>query len=162
MAPPVVRSGSALVFATVVWASDGSETADGVLGWVTRFASGERATLWVVHVAQRGDGATKALGEYEETVIAKLKTQVRELRDLGFAASLYVIRGACVPVGTAIDAAARAIGADLLVLGAGGRPPADTRAPSGVAHQVLAAASYPVLSLPPPVTWTPAPAAAPP
>ncbi len=148
------------MFATIVWASDGSEAADGALGWVARFASGERATLWVVHVARPGDRATEAQGDFEEMVVAKLKSQVRQLRDLGFAASLYVIRGAYESVGTAIDAAARATEADLLVLGAGGRPRSDTPASTGVAHQVFATASYPVLSLPPPVSWTPAPAAA--
>jgi len=118
--------------------------------------------LWVVHVAAPGAGPLRAQDATEETVIAKLKGQVRDLRGHGYAASLYVIRGAGVPVASAIDAAARAIEADLLVVGAGAPPRAEAPPPTAVVVQVLAEASYPVLSLPPVVSRsTPAPAAAP-
>jgi nucleotide-binding universal stress UspA family protein len=149
------------VFATIVWANDGSEAAADELGWVTRFAAGQQAMLWVVHVAPSGAGPEAAPGDAEETAIARLKDQVRELRRHGCAASLYVIRGARGPLATAIDAAARAVEADLLVVGAGSPPGGDSLVTSALAVQVLAAASYPVLSLPAVVSPSrPAPAAA--
>jgi nucleotide-binding universal stress UspA family protein len=148
------------VFATIAWASDGSEPA-AELGWVLRFVVGEQAMLWTLHIALPPvDGATGARCETEEASIARLKGRVRELRGHGLAASLYVVRGARLPVGTAIGAAAHAVNADLLVLRGGRRSGAVASRPGGVVPEVLAAAPCPVLMVPPPVSSTPARASA--
>ncbi len=148
------------MFATIAWASDGSPAADRALGWVAQLAATERAMLWILHIAAPGGTPATARGEAEEATIAKLKGQVRELRDHGFDASLYVIRGADVAVGVAIGAGARAVGADLLVVGTGGPPRPGAPAAGGVAVKVLADAACPVLALPALVTRRAGPAAA--
>jgi nucleotide-binding universal stress UspA family protein len=149
------------VFETIAWASDGSDLAGAELGWVSRFAAGEQAMLWTVHVALPPTGeATEARSETEEASIARLKGHVRGLRDHGLNASLYVVRGARPPVGAAIGAAAHAVQADLLVLRASRRSGDVAPGPGGVVPDVLAAAPCPVLMLPPLVSSTPARAAA--
>jgi len=148
------------VFATIVWASDASERAVAELGWVARFVAGERAMLWAVHVALPSGAAAGSRSATQEASIARLKGQVRELRDHGLAASLYVVRGARVPVGDAVSAAARAVGADLLILGVGARSGDVEPAPAGVVREVLVTAPCPVLMLPRLVSSTPARAAA--
>ena len=150
------------MLATIAWASDGSEPAAAELGWVAQFAARESAMLWAVHVAAAGGAAARsaARSETEEATIARLKGQVRELRDHGLDASLYVVRRAEVPIGEAISAAARAVRAELLVLGAGGASADLAPAPPGVVREVLTTAPCPVLMLPRPVSSTPAPAAA--
>jgi hypothetical protein len=132
------------VFPTIVCGSDGSVQDDAGLDWVARLAAAERATLWVVHVAPR------APSDAEETTVAALKARVRTLRGRGLDASLYVIRGAEVPVGAALAGAARAVGADLVAVGTGG----------GVLAELMAVVDCPVLALPAPVSLVPAPAAA--
>ncbi len=136
------------MFATIAWASDGSPAADQALGWVAQLAATEQAMLWVMHIAPPGDPPRTARGDAEEATIAKLKGQVRELRDHGFDASLYVIRGANLAVSLAIGAGARAVGADLLVVGTGGPPRPGASAPGGIAAEVLADVACPVLTLP--------------
>jgi nucleotide-binding universal stress UspA family protein len=148
------------MFATVAWASDGSEAAAIELAWVAQFAARQTAMLWAVHIASPAGAAGDAGSETEEADIARLKGQVRELRDHGLAASLYVVRGAQVPIGVAISAAARAVRADLLVLGPGEGSADLAPAPGGVVRELLTTAPCPVLMLPPPVSSTPARAAA--
>ena len=118
------------MFGTVAWATDGSDACGAQLGRVTRLAGAAGATLWVIH-------AVTTVGGGGEAVVDRLKEHVRELRRAGSTGSLYVVRGVGVPVAEAIAAAARALEADLLVIGAGGATVAG----------VLAAAPCPVLVL---------------
>jgi hypothetical protein len=139
------------MFATIVWASNGSKRADRELSWVAGLATSEQAMLWVVYVARA------AAARLEETIVAKLKGQVQELRHDGLAASLYVVRGARdAPVVVAMEAAARLTHADLLIVGAHAAQPA----PGDPFPEILSAASCPVLFLPAVLNATRAPAEA--
>lgn len=137
------------VFSTIVWASDGSESADRSLPWVARVAAAQEAMLWVVHVAQGPGQAWQQTGDEEEMRIANLKQHVRELLDDGFSASLYVMRESRCSVGAALAAAVRTIGADLVIVEI--REPRGGGVPgrSAIADELVDAAWCPVLFIRP-------------
>lgn len=140
---------SVRVFSTIVWASDGSESADRTLTWVTRVAAAQEAMLWVVHVAQGPGHARPQTGDEEEMRIANLKQHVRELRDDGFSVSLYVMRESRRSVGAALAAAVRTIGADLVIVEIRGPRGDGAPGPNAIADELVEAAWSPVLFIPP-------------
>jgi hypothetical protein len=146
--PAALLGDGGRLFATIAWASDGSAPADHALESVVRLAAGHQAMVWVIHVAP-GAAPPNTRGEAEEAIIAKLKGQVRELRDHGFAASLYVVRATSVPIGMAIAVTAQAVDADLLIVDRRRQPPAQAPSHGVLSPGLLAAVSCPVLVLPP-------------
>jgi nucleotide-binding universal stress UspA family protein len=141
------------MFDTVVWATDGSPCADNALSQVRELCERYSSSLLLVHIVQKiGGGYVPAPDARpdEDRVIAKLKAQTHSLRRHGVDASLHVVRGATGSPATHIAAAARAVDADLVIVGTLGCSPLRAALLGGVTLRLLAAATCPVLVLPPP------------
>ena len=81
------------MFKTVLWATDGSETAARALPYALAFVAGEKAKLVVVHVREifvgRGGGYPVLADETE--LREKIAEQVNDLRAEGLDAT-YIVR----------------------------------------------------------------------
>ena len=132
------------MFNTILWATDGSSCSDDALGIVRGLCERSGSTLRVVHVVQQLGGEHFLIPD-EDRVIAKLKAQTSALRRHGIDASLHVIRGAVgSPAGHIADTA-RAVDADLIVVGVRGRSALASVLLGSVTLRLLTIARCPVL-----------------
>jgi nucleotide-binding universal stress UspA family protein len=134
------------MFATIVWATDGSEQADRALALVMGLALVHHSKIVAIH-ANELVGEAPMLAD-EEAVLAKIEGQVAELAELGLPAKLEVIDGT-LDVPDLIATAAHKVNADLIVLGTHGRSVRSAMLGS-VARGLLDEATCPVLAVPPP------------
>ena len=112
------------MFDTIVWATDGSQTADRALEVAKTLAHEHGASLVVVHVAQHY--ATKTgLAVYadEDVVKAKLEETVQQLSNDGFRPTLKIVDHVGPQPAHEIADIAREVGADLVVIGTRGHGP---------------------------------------
>jgi nucleotide-binding universal stress UspA family protein len=138
------------MFETIVWASDGSAGADRALAHVEHVAAMFGSSLRVVHIARRPSTAgVRVVCEDEDEVLAKLRRQTAALRERGIDAALHVIRGAPGPAAQPIADTARAVDADLVIVGTRGRSPVATALMGSVALGLMHVAGCPVLAIPP-------------
>ncbi|MGH2913238.1 MAG: universal stress protein [Solirubrobacteraceae bacterium] len=138
------------MFNTVVWATDGSESADRALAVAKPLMRENGASLLVGHVAEKY--ATKAgLAVYpdEEQVEAKLKRVVEELSAEGFDASLKIVNHVGPQPAHEIADLAREVGADLIVVGTRGHAALPGLLLGSVTLRLLHVAPCPVLVCPP-------------
>lgn len=140
------------MFKSIVWATDGSQLADDALAHVKELArAGDGASITIVHVAETGHGSGAVFiarrGE-ELEIVDHLKKTANELREEGFSVSLEIKDEARMRPSQEIAEAARAAGADLIVLGARGRSLLGTNL-GGVTYRLLHTARCPVLVVPP-------------
>jgi nucleotide-binding universal stress UspA family protein len=132
------------MFETIVWATDGSETANRALPIVTGLALRHRSKIVAVH-------ATEVLGRRladDPDLILEIERQVEELRAAGFVAELRVPRG-MESVAGLIARAAEDVGAALIVIGTRGHGGVASALLGSVTRGLLHEASCPVLALPP-------------
>jgi nucleotide-binding universal stress UspA family protein len=139
------------MFKTIVWANDGSESAEKALPLVKALAKEGGATVTIVHVVERVEGIG-AVGiphrADEPEVQAQLQKLAAALTEEGINATLEV-RGdvgtrpahACVEV-------ARSRGADLIVAGTRGRTAIGGLLVGSVTNRLLHIAPCPVLVVP--------------
>jgi nucleotide-binding universal stress UspA family protein len=139
------------MFDTILWATDGSPCADHSLRTVRELCDRYGSSLRIVHVVRQfGGGHLPGLTVIpdEVRVIAKLKAQTSSLRRHGVNASLHVIRGAVgQPAGHIADTA-RAVDADVIVIGVRCRFPLESVRLGSVARRLPAIAPCPVLVVP--------------
>ena len=139
------------MFNTILWATDGSPCSDDALGTVRQLCERYASSLRIVHVVQQLGGAHITgpdLIPNEDRVIAKLKAQTSALRRHEIDASLHVIRGAFgSPAGHIADTA-RAVDADLIVVGVRGRSALESVLLGSVTLRLLTIARCPVLVVP--------------
>jgi len=139
------------MFETIVWATDGSDLADGALEHVVELARTHRSRIFAVHANEllvgRYGGAPLSADEPE--MREKIAQQVEELQAAGFDAELE-IRSGSHDVATLIARAADDVHADLIVVGTHGHGGLVVALMGSVARGLCHQAHQPVLVVPPP------------
>ncbi len=138
------------MFRTIVWATDGSDLADGALAYVRELAGIHRSRIVAVHANEllRGRAGNAPLLADEPDVQAKIAKQVEELQGAGFDATLEVCTGSR-DVARLIAEAAEAVDADLIVVGTHGHGGFTAALMGSVARALCHTAERPVLIVPP-------------
>ena len=138
------------MFETIVWATDGSELADGALEHVVELAREHHSKIVAVHanelVVGRYGGAP--LSADEPQVREKIAQQVEELQAAGFHAELEM-RSGSHDVATLVARAADDVDADLIVVGTHGHGGLAAALMGSVARGLCHQAHTPVLVVPP-------------
>lgn len=137
------------MYRTVVWATDGSDGADGALHDALALVAASDGKLVVAHCDQRATGrtmASPALPDEEESQ-SKIRRQVDELRDGGIDAAL-VVRSSFKEPADVVAGIAEDVAADVIVCGTRG-----LRALAGVllgsfTQRLLRVSPCPVLAVP--------------
>jgi nucleotide-binding universal stress UspA family protein len=137
------------MFKTILWATDGSETADRALPYAKSLAEGGK--LIAVHCKEiiigGRAGGYPVLAD-EDELEAKIHHQVEELRAEGIDASDQVITAAGAGSAHVIADAAHETGADLIVVGTRGHAPVAGLLVGSVTQRLLHVAPCPVLVVP--------------
>lgn len=137
------------MFDTIIWATDGSQTADRALDVAKALAQDHGASLVVVHVAQHY--ATKTgLAVYpdEDMVKARLEETVQQLSKDGFRPSLRIVDHVGPQPAHEIADIAREVGADLVVIGTRGHSPISGLLLGSVVLRLLHVSPCPVVAVP--------------
>lgn len=141
------------MFQTIVWATDGSESADRAYAYAKALAQGEGKSLIAVHSKERFVGGRSAgypvLAD-EEELEAKIKGQVEEARKEGIDATFKLASGPGGHTAHLIADAAEDVGADAIVVGTRGHAPVAGLLLGSVVQRLLHVAHCPVLVVPEP------------
>jgi nucleotide-binding universal stress UspA family protein len=142
------------MFETIVWASDGSESADRALPFALEFAERESATLVVAHVRELlvGRGGGFPVYADEDELLHKIEAQVEELRETGFSVTLQLATATSSTPARLVAQIAEDAGADLIVVGTRGHRPFAGAFLGSVTQHLLHDAHCPVLAVPPLLT----------
>jgi nucleotide-binding universal stress UspA family protein len=140
------------MFKTIVWATDGSESADRALAYAKELASESGARLYAFHgnehlVGGRSSGVPVLADEPD--LKSKIRAQVGTARDEGFDASFETEVCAAGRTPHAVADFAQRVGADVIVVGTRGRSPLAGALLGSVTQGLLHAAPCPVLAVPP-------------
>lgn len=138
------------MFETIVWATDGSELADGALEHVRKLAEVHGSRIVAVHANEllRGRGGGAPVLADEPDLQQKIAGQVEELRAAGFEAELLVEAGGS-DVAKLVERAADEIDADLVVVGTHGHGGVAAALMGSVARSLCHVSHRPVLVVPP-------------
>ena len=142
------------MFKTIIWATDGSETADKALAVAEEIADVHGSKLVAVHVTRVFEGGRYNGGTLfadDDDLRRKIRTQVDQLRSRGVDASLVLRTSAYEDAPHLICETAVERGADLIVVGTHGRGAIPSALFGGVAKQLGHIAACPVLIVPPAV-----------
>jgi nucleotide-binding universal stress UspA family protein len=138
------------MFNTVLWATDGSETAARALPYALSLATGEKVTLVVVHVREifvgRSSGYPVLADESE--LQERIGEQVEDLRADGLDATFIVRTATAGHAAHTIAEVAEEIGADLIVVGTHGYGRIAGLLLGSVTQGLLHAGVCPVLAVP--------------
>ncbi len=139
------------MFKTIVWATDGSESADRALPFAKELATGEGRTLVIVHgkevfVGGRGSGYPVHVDEDE--LEAKIRSQAAAATSEGIHVTLQVISGGGGHAAHMIVDAAREHGADVIVTGTRGHSAVAGLLLGSVTQRLLHVSHIPVLAIP--------------
>ena len=138
------------MFKTILWATDGSESADRALPYAKALAQGEGGRLAVVHgkeVFVGRAGGYPVLADDDE-LVTKIRGQVDEARKEGIDATLTLASGPAPHAAHMIADAAREVDADVIVVGTRGHAPIAGLLLGSVTQRLLHIAPCPVLSVP--------------
>lgn len=137
------------MFETIIWATDGSETADRALPYAKGLAEGNR--LVAVHVKELLVGRAGGYPVFadEDELEAKIEAQVHELRKAGITAELRLATTASSGPAHYVAEIAAEVGADVIVVGSRGHGPIAGALLGSVAQHLLHDAHCPVLAVPP-------------
>lgn len=138
------------MFKTIVWATDGSETAAHALPFALELVERDHAKLIAVHARELAVGR---MGGYpliadEEDVEAQLERQVESLRQKGVDALLDVHSCSAGHAAHAITKAAAEHDADLIVLGTHGHSRLGGALIGSTTQALLHAGKLPVCAVP--------------
>jgi nucleotide-binding universal stress UspA family protein len=139
------------MFTNVMWATDGSAHADRALGYATRVALRDGATLHAVHVVEKfatGRVAGQNAHLDEPAIDAKIRREVADEPE-EIASVLHMISGRTGDAAALIAERARAVQADLIVVGTRGHSPLVGAILGSVTQRLLHVAPCPVLVVPP-------------
>jgi nucleotide-binding universal stress UspA family protein len=139
------------MFRTIVWATDGSELADGALEQVRELARLHDSRIVAVHANEllRGRAGGAPVLADEPDLRVKIAEQVENLRSAGLDATLEV-RAGSRDVATLIAEAAEDIDADLIVVGTHGHGGFTAALMGSVSRALCHTAGRPILVVPPP------------
>jgi nucleotide-binding universal stress UspA family protein len=138
------------MFETIVWATDGSELADGALGHVRHLAEANRSRIVAVHANEvlRGRFGSAPILADEPDIREKIEAQVEELRAAGLDAKLDICSGG-EDVAKLIARKAEEVDADLVVVGTHGRGGVSATLMGSVARALCHTSHRPLLVVPP-------------
>ena len=138
------------MFKSIIWATDGSESADLALPYAKSLATEQGAALVVVHCDEflPGRGGGQPMLADEEDVKGKIDRQAHELRDAGLNASLQIASATAGGAAQAIATAAEDLPADLIIVGTRGHTALGGLLLGSVAQRLLHIAPCPVLAVP--------------
>jgi nucleotide-binding universal stress UspA family protein len=138
------------MFETILWATDGSETAARALPYALRLAEPDHAKLVVAHAREifvgRGGGYPVLADESE--LRAKISSQVTNLRTGGLDANFIVRTCSANHTARTIAAIADEVGADLIVVGTHGYGRVAGLLLGSVTQGLLHTGVCPVLAIP--------------
>jgi len=138
------------MFRTIIWATDGSDAADGALAFTEELARALGSKIVAVHATHLVSGGFNggaSLAE-DDDVQRKIKGQVEGLRSRGLDARLNVRLSPHKDTPHAIVEAAEDHEADLIVVGTHGKGGVPSALFGGVAKRLARLASCPVLVVP--------------
>jgi nucleotide-binding universal stress UspA family protein len=140
------------MFKTIVWATDGSESADRALSYAKELAQLADAEIVAVYseefvLGPRAGGET--VHPDDDEIKVRIGRQVAELEEAGIKATSKVVSGSSL-VGAAhmVADAARDVGADVIVAGTRGHNPLTRLLLGSVTQRLLHIAPCPVLAVP--------------
>lgn len=139
------------MFKKIVWATDGSASAQKALTYAKSLAEQEGASLLVVHAVETYVGSRAAglpLHADEDELQVKIEQQVANLQSEGLEVETKFVTGLGVRAAHAIADAARETGADLIVAGTRGHTPLAGLLLGSVTQRLLHIAPCPVLAVP--------------
>jgi nucleotide-binding universal stress UspA family protein len=139
------------MFKSIIWATDGSASADRALPYVKSLASDNNAEVVVLHADQllMGRGGGQHVIADEEDVRTKIEAQAQELRDAGIISASRAIQ---VTIGEGpahtIAETAEDLHADLIVVGTRGHTTLGGLLLGSVTNRLLHIAPCPVFVVP--------------
>ena len=138
------------MFKTILWATDGSETAAHALPYALGLAEPDHAKLVVAHAREifvgRGGGYPVLADESE--LRAKISSQVKDLKTGGIDATFIVRTCSANPAARTIAEIAEEVGADLIVVGTHGYGRVAGLLVGSVTQGLLHTGVCPVLAIP--------------
>lgn len=141
------------MFKKVIWATDGSDHADGAMPFAIQAARADGAELHVVHVVEKLVGPRAAnLDAFanEDEIKAKVERQAKAIAaENGLKTSIDIVVGLGNRIGDRIAEIAQDSGADLIVVGTRGHGALGSFVLGGVTQRLLHVSPCPVLSVPP-------------
>jgi nucleotide-binding universal stress UspA family protein len=141
------------MFNRVIWATDGSESADRMLATVKALVTADSgASLTVVHCDEhtlpgKGGGSLPIHAD-EDTVIQKVERQVAEFSAAGVQAELRVVKASVGGAAHVIADVARSENADVIIVGTRGHTQLGGLLVGSVTNRLLHITPCPVLAIP--------------
>lgn len=146
------------MFRSIVWATDGSESADRALAYAKELASSSGGKLYAFHSDEHLAGGRSAgvpvLAD-EPDLKSKIRTQVDTARSEGFDASFETVTCTAGRTPHTVAEFAESVAADVIVVGTRGRSPLAGALLGSVTQGLLHSAPCPVLAVPPTAVATP-------
>ena len=140
------------MFTNIVWATDGSESADRALAYAKELASRSGARLYAFHAEEHlvgGRSAGVPVLADEPDLKSKIRQQVVTAREEGLDASFESVYCAAGRTPHHVADFAAEVGADVIVVGTHGRSPLAGALLGSVTQGLLHVAACPVLAVPP-------------
>ncbi len=139
------------MFDTVVWATDGSLSADRALPYAKQLATGNGAALLVVHCKELlvgGRGSSRPVHADEQRLESKIERQVADLSDEGLNVRYATASAGAGSAANAIAEVADREHADVIVVGTRGQTAVGGLMLGGVTQRLLHLGVCPVLAIP--------------
>ena len=138
------------MFKSIIWATDGSASADRAMPYVKSLASEHDSQVVVLHVDELlvGRGGGQPVIADEPDVRAKIEQQAKDLSDASIAATSRVVTTTTGGVAHNIAEAAQDLGADLIVVGTRGRTALSGLLLGSVTNRLLHISPCPVFAVP--------------
>lgn len=139
------------MFKKIIWATDGSPSAERALPYAKELAREGGGSLLVVHAVETFTGSRAAglpLNAEEDEMKARIEQQVEQLKADGVDAELKVVAGLGAHAAHAITEAAEEAGADVIVTGTRGHTALSGLLLGSVTHRLLHVSTCPVLAVP--------------
>jgi nucleotide-binding universal stress UspA family protein len=138
------------MFKTIVWATDGSTSADAALPYAKALVAAEHGKLVAVYGDERfvGRASPYPVQADSDEIKAKIHDQIEQIRKEGVNASFTIVPGLGAGTAHMIADAAREVGADAIVAGTRGHGPVSGLLVGSVTQRLLHIAPCPVLVIP--------------
>jgi nucleotide-binding universal stress UspA family protein len=140
------------MFKNIVWATDGSESADRAFAYAKELAATSGAKLFAIHSDEHligGRSAGVPVFADEPDLRTRIRGQIDAARKEGFDATFEAVRCTAGKSPLAIAEFAQRVDADVIVVGTRGHSPLTGALLGSVTRGLLHSAPCPVLAVPP-------------